>query len=65
MPQSNQARAAKGLVRVSVWLPKTVVEHLDELSEDSGYSRTEMIEAMIEADYEDWRRVNSRAIRSR
>ena len=66
MPQSNQDRAAKGLVRVSVWLPAEAVAHLDELSEDSGYSRTEKLKAMIESDYKGWRRVTSpRAIRSR
>lgn len=48
--QSNAQRRARGLHRLVLWLPKDYITKLDALCEDSGYSRADIIEGMIDCE---------------
>lgn len=45
---------ANGLRRLSVRIPAEALARLDEICEESGYSRGEQVQAMIDGDYEEW-----------
>jgi metal-responsive CopG/Arc/MetJ family transcriptional regulator len=48
---------ANGLRRLSVRIPAEALARLDDICEESGYSRGEQIQAMIDGDYEEWRKL--------
>ena len=52
MPIKDAQRRGNGLRRLTLWLRPEVVAKLDEICEESGYSRGEMIETMVEVDHE-------------
>jgi hypothetical protein len=52
MPQSKAERRAAGRKRVELWLPEATVERLDEICAESGYTRGEQVESMID-EYEE------------
>ncbi len=55
---SNAERKARGLVRWSGgWFDFATIKKLDEMCADSGYSRIEQVEAMIDAEYDNWKTV--------
>jgi hypothetical protein len=58
MPQSKAERRAAGRKRVELWLPEATVERLDEICAESGYTRGEQVESMID-EYEEWKKVAS------
>lgn len=52
MTVTNASRRARGLRRIEVWLPPEYVAKLDAICSDSGYSRTDLLLGMIDADYD-------------
>jgi len=57
--RSSAARRARGLHRLEVWLPAEIVRKLDDLAEDSGYSRAELLETMIELEWQEMQAARS------
>ncbi len=55
MPQTKEQRRASGKVRVELWLPAETVARLDEITAESGYTRAEQVESMIDGEYRDWK----------
>lgn len=55
--RSAASRRARGLKRLDAWLSARTIQRLDELAEDSGYSRAAMVEAMIDAEWEEWKAI--------
>lgn len=49
---TNASRRHRGLKRLEVWLPAEVEAKLAALCADSGYSRSDMVLAMIDVDYD-------------
>lgn len=52
MPLTDAQRRANGQSRLVVWLPAATVTKLDDICAESGYSRADMVETMIETDHE-------------
>ncbi len=50
--RTKSQRRAAGQRRVEVWLDAATAARLDELCEDSGYARTDMIAGMIDAEHD-------------
>lgn len=48
--QTEEARAAKGMRQLKLRVDESVVERLDALCETSGFSRSEQVEALIDAE---------------
>jgi metal-responsive CopG/Arc/MetJ family transcriptional regulator len=44
---TNASRVARGLRRLTVWLPDWVLEQLDEQCDECGWSRAEVIRDLI------------------
>ncbi len=54
MPQSKAERRAAGRKRVEIWLPEATVVRLDEICAESGYTRGEPVESMIDGEHAEW-----------
>ena len=52
MPITADQRRAKGYRRVELLLHRDDVAKLDEICAESGYSRADIVETMIQTDYE-------------
>lgn len=48
----ERVRAARGQVRGALRMPATAWAHLDAICSSSGYSRSEIVETLIEQDWE-------------
>jgi len=53
--QSEADRAANGMVQLKLRIGVQARERLGELAEDSGYSLSEMVEAMIDCEWDYWK----------
>lgn len=49
---TNASRRERGLRRLEVWLPDWVVERLDEICNECGWSRAEVVRDMITSESE-------------
>lgn len=54
---SHAARRMKGWRRLEVMLDERTMGRLEEICEESGYSKAEQVRAMIDGDYEEWRKL--------
>lgn len=57
MSQTSAQRRARGLRRLEIWLPAEYVAKLDAICEDSGYSRVEVVEGLIDGETTEWEQV--------
>jgi hypothetical protein len=58
--RSDAARRARGLRVLKAWLPEASLRKLDELAEDSAFSRAEMVDALIDYEYDEWQRLKTK-----
>lgn len=49
---TNASRRERGLRRLEVWLPEFVIAQLDEICDECGWSRAEIIRDMITGESE-------------
>lgn len=49
---TNASRQARGLRRITLWIPEEYLAKLDAICADSGYTRAEQVLGMIDADYD-------------
>jgi hypothetical protein len=61
--RSDAARRARGLRVLKAWLPEESLRKLDELAEDSAFSRAEMVDALIDYEYDEWQRLKASGAR--
>jgi hypothetical protein len=45
---------------LKAWLPEESLRKLDELAEDSAFSRAEMVDALIDYEYAEWQRLKTK-----
>jgi hypothetical protein len=45
---------------LKAWLPEASLRKLDELAEDSAFSRAEMVDALIDYEYAEWQRLKTK-----
>ena len=50
---------------LKAWLPEESLRKLDELAEDSAFSRAEMVDALIDYEYDEWQRLKVSGARRR
>jgi hypothetical protein len=63
--QTSAQRRARGLQRLEIWLDAKLVRTLDQICEDSGYTRADVIRGYIESEAEEWRQVRASARRKK
>lgn len=57
---THAERRSKGWRRLEVMLDERTMGRLEEICEESGYSKAEQVRAMIDGDYEEWRKLEAR-----